>query len=94
MKTTRKDHPTNVAFEEMAKNMIKSQMKLRGLTYAELADHFNGIGSVMSWRNVSNKINRGGFSASFFLQCMIVMGVTDLTLDHSLVMDALENSEI
>ena len=31
--------------------------------------------------NLRNKISRGGFTASFFVQCMMAMGVTTLRLD-------------
>jgi len=53
----------------------------RQLTYAELAERLAAIGIKDNERNISNKVNRGTFSAVFFLQCMEAIGVRNLHLN-------------
>ncbi len=72
--TPRKDNPVNREYEERAKNLIKAEMKRRGLTYAGLADSLAAIGLEESERNIANKLARGGFTAAFLLQCLDAMG--------------------
>ncbi len=66
----RKLNPVNVAYEERAKNLLKGELKRRGVTYAQLAERLAGLGVHETDRNLNNKISRGGFSAAFLLQCM------------------------
>ena len=68
--TTRKDNPENVEFEDMAKNILKGELKRRGITYAQLVERLAKIGVTETERNLNNKISRGGFSAAFMLQVM------------------------
>lgn len=77
---TRKDDPVNVEFETRAKNMLKGELKRRGITYAQLAEKLAAIGVQENERNLNNKISRGGFTAAFMLQCLEAIGATDLRL--------------
>ena len=65
-----KDSPVTREFEELAKNILKGELKRRGITYAELAKRLERIGVTETERNLNNKISRGGFSAAFLLQVM------------------------
>lgn len=76
----RKDDPATVEFETRAKNLLKAELKRRGLTYAQLAEKLAEIGVQETDRNLNNKISRGGFSAAFMLQCLTAIGVTNLSL--------------
>ncbi|MDP3261949.1 MULTISPECIES: DUF6471 domain-containing protein [Alphaproteobacteria] len=78
--TSRKLNPVNIEYEERAKNLLKSELKRRGVTYAQLAELLASIGIHETERNLNNKISRGGFSAAFLLQCLSVSGVQDLRL--------------
>ena len=69
-----------VEFETRAKNLLKAELKRRGVTYAGLAEKLAGIGVSENERNLNNKISRGGFTAAFLLQCLQAVGVTDLRL--------------
>lgn len=51
----------------IAKNVIKSQMQQRKLTYAELSERLTKRGFNLKPNALRNKINRGGFSADFFI---------------------------
>lgn len=76
-----KTDPVNVEFEARAKNLLKGELKRRGVTYAQLAEKLGAIGVVENERNLNNKISRGGFTAAFMLQCLAAVGATALRLD-------------
>jgi len=78
---TRKADPVNVEYETRAKNLLKGELKRRGLTYAQLAGKLAGIGVSENERNLNNKISRGGFTAAFLLQCLEAIGAQRLSLD-------------
>ena len=75
-----KDSPATREFEELAKNILKGELKRRGVTYAQLADKLAKIGVTETERNLNNKISRGGFSAAFLLQCMMAIEAKELRL--------------
>ena len=77
----RKDDPVTVEYETLAKNLLKAELKRRGLTYAQLADKLAEIGVQENDRNLNNKISRGGFSAAFMLQCLTAIGAGNIRLD-------------
>lgn len=53
-----------------AKNILKAELKRRGVTYRGLSERLSAMGIHETERNLNNKISRGGFSAAFFLQCL------------------------
>ena len=69
-----------VEFETRAKNLLKSELKRKGVTYAQLAEKLAAVGVAENGRNLNNKICRGGFTAAFLLQYLQGVGVTDLRL--------------
>ena len=75
-----KDSPVTREFEELAKNILKGELKRRGVTYAQLADKLAKIGVTETERNLNNKISRGGFSAAFLLQCMMAIEAKNINL--------------
>ena len=75
---TRKTNPVNVEYETKAKNLLKAELKRKGITYAQLAAKLAEIGVHETERNLNNKISRGGFSAAFLLQCLEAIGVRDV----------------
>ena len=77
---TRKDNPVNVEYETRAKNLLKAELKRKGVTYAQLAEKLAEIGIHENERNLNNKISRGGFTAAFLLQCLEVIGTKDIHL--------------
>lgn len=80
--TTRKDNPINVEYETRAKNLLKAELKRKGVTYAQLAEKLAEIGIVENERNLNNKISRGGFSAAFLLQCLDVISVNTIHIEQ------------
>ena len=77
----KKDDPTTQKYEALAKNLLKGELKKRGVTYAQLAEMLGEIGVPENERNLNNKISRGGFSAAFLFQCLNAIGCDTLRLD-------------
>lgn len=75
-----KSDPVNVEYEARAKNLLKGELKRRGVTYAQLAEKLGAIGVVENERNLNNKISRGGFTAAFMLQCLEAIGAQTVRL--------------
>ncbi len=75
-----KSDPATVEFETRAKNLLKGELKRRGVTYAQLAEKLAGIGVTENERNLNNKISRGGFTAAFLIQCLEAIGTNELRL--------------
>lgn len=56
------------------KAILKAELKRRGLTYADLVVRLAEQGVVETEANLRNKISRGAFTATFFMQCLIAAG--------------------
>lgn len=76
-----KADPATVEFETRAKNLLKGELKRRGVTYAQLAEKLASVGVTENERNLNNKISRGGFTAAFLLQCLTAVGVSSFNID-------------
>jgi 3-mercaptopyruvate sulfurtransferase SseA len=75
-----KDSPVTQEWETRAKNLLKGELKRKGVTYAQLAEKLAELGITENERNLNNKISRGGFSAAFLLQCLSAIGASDVRL--------------
>lgn len=75
------DNSPTTHYEEQAKNILKGELKRRGITYAALAEKLKERGAHDSERNLANKISRGSFTAAFFMMCMDVIGVRQVSLE-------------
>lgn len=74
---------TEQDWTEWTKRLLKAELTRRGITYGELAKRLHAIGIDQSERNISNKISRGGFSATYFFQIMRAIGAETLHLDDT-----------
>ncbi len=75
------DDTRAVDYETRAKNILKSELKRRGITYKELAQRLNVMGAHENERNIANKISRGSFTTAFFIMCMDAIGVKSLAIN-------------
>lgn len=66
-------HPDD--WEQLARNMVRGQLMLKGMSYAALQDALAAIGVVDTEGAIKSKMSRGRFTAVFFLQCMTAIGV-------------------
>lgn len=62
--------PDQNEWEKQAANLLKSELKRKGVTYAQLVEKLNAIGISEKEANVANKLSRGKFSAAFLLACL------------------------
>ena len=67
-------------WEAQVKGLLKAELKLRNMTYAQLVEKLAAIGVVDSEPNIRNKLARGKFSAVFLIQCLEAIGASSLRL--------------
>lgn len=72
------------AWEELVKNMLRAEMMRRGISYTTLVERLAEIGIDDNELNLRNKVSRGRFSAVFFMQCMLAVGVDLLQIPKTL----------
>jgi 3-mercaptopyruvate sulfurtransferase SseA len=72
--------PDQNEWEKQAANLLKSELKRKGVTYAQLVEKLNAIGISEKEVNVANKLSRGKFSAAFMLACLKAIGSNQLYL--------------
>lgn len=63
------------------KGLLKAELKRRNVSYKELASRLEEMGIHETERNINNKISRGGFTAVFLIQCLLVIGCSNLRLE-------------
>ena len=68
-------------WEDRAKALLKSEIKRRNLTYAQVVEKLEAIGIQEDERNFRNKVARGKFMAAFLLQCLDAIGAQTVRLD-------------
>lgn len=68
-------------WQDRVKGLLKAELKRRNVSYKHLAERLESMGIHETERNINNKISRGGFSATFFVQCLVAAGCTTLHLE-------------
>ena len=56
----------------LVKGMLKAEIKRRNMTYEHLSAKLAEMGVYETPTNLRTKISRGGFSAVFFVQCLLI----------------------
>lgn len=79
-KNSYKDNALTQAYEDRTKNLLKGELKRRGVTYAQLVEKLGALGVQETERNLANKISRGGFTGAFLIQCLDAIGCRSLPL--------------
>ncbi|WP_081582716.1 DUF6471 domain-containing protein [Nitratireductor pacificus] len=67
-------------YEALAANLLKAELKRKGVTYAQLVEKLAQLGVDEKEVNIRNKLSRGKFTAAFFLQCLSAIGTQTLHL--------------
>jgi len=62
--------PEQSEWEMKAANILKAELKRKGVTYAQLVERLEVIGISEKEVNVANKLSRGKFSAAFMMACL------------------------
>ena len=65
----------DATWERLVKNMLRAEMMRRGVSYEQLVARLAEIGITENVLNLRNKVARGRFTAPFFAQCMVALGV-------------------
>lgn len=68
-------------WEARAANLLKAELKRRGVTYSQLVEKLAHIGVPEKEANIRNKLSRGKFTAAFLLQCLAAIGAQSLHFD-------------
>ena len=71
-------------WDDTPRRYVRIEMIRRRLSYADLVLALARIKVVENERNLRNKVARGSFSAVFFMQCLVAMGVESLDLANEL----------
>jgi len=67
-------------WQDRVKGILKSELKRRNLSYKQLSEKLREIGVEETELNIKNKISRGGFTAVFFVQCLVAIGADRVDL--------------
>ena len=67
-------------WEARVKGLLKSELKRKSVSYAQLVDRLAAIGVVDSEPNIRNKLARGKFTAVFLVQCLAAIGCHSVSL--------------
>lgn len=79
MSEEQKKHDWEVA----ARGLLKSEMIHREFDYNRLSVQMEALGlQNVSANNLKSKINRGTFSAAFFIQALIAMGCEEINIKN------------
>jgi hypothetical protein len=72
--------PEKTEWDLRVANILKAELKRRGVTYAALVERLAEMGVTEKEANIRNKLSRGKFTAVFFLQCLSAIGCSNLRL--------------
>jgi hypothetical protein len=75
--------PERNDWEAKAANLLKAELKRRGVTYAQLVEKLAAVGVTENEANIKNKLSRGKFTAAFMLECLAAVGANTLRLSES-----------
>ena len=62
--------PDQTEWESRAANLLKAELKRKGVTYSQLVEKLAAIGVDEKEVNIRNKLSRGKFTAAFLIQCL------------------------
>lgn len=63
------------------KGLLKAELKRRNVSYKDLAKRLEALGIHETEKNINNKVSRGGFTAVFFVQCLVAIGAREIRID-------------
>ncbi len=69
-------------WSDKVKRLLKSELVRRGVSNSDLVNMLEQIGIKETKSSIDSKISRGTFSASFFLQCLTVIGCEKIEIEE------------
>lgn len=70
----------DLSSQEKAKEILKRELALRGISYLQLADLMIAQGWSLSKASMDNRMSRGSFSADFFLDALRAIGCSRIEI--------------
>jgi hypothetical protein len=70
------------AWAKLAASILKAELKRRDISYEQLVSLLAKIDVRETHASVLNKMHRGTFQFTFFLQCAAAIGIKNLRLDE------------
>jgi hypothetical protein len=70
-------------WQDRVKGILKAELKRRHLSYNDLVGKLATIGITETEPNIRTKISRGGFTAVFFVQCLVAIGAHTVRLHET-----------
>ncbi len=74
----------NTDWNKLAAGILKAELKRRHISYEQLVILLEKIGINETHASILNKMSRGTFQFSFFLQCVTVIGIKNMHFDEFL----------
>jgi 3-mercaptopyruvate sulfurtransferase SseA len=71
-----------IDWNDKVKRLLKSELIKRGVSNSDLALMLSEIGIEETKTSIDSKISRGSFSASFFMQCLSVVGCNKVEIEE------------
>lgn len=71
----------SIDWNKLASGTIKAELKRRDIGYERLITMLDKIGVQETHASILNKMSRGTFQFSFFLQCAAAIGMKNLRLE-------------
>lgn len=71
----------SIDWNKLASGIIKAELKRRDIGYEKLVTMLDKIGVQETHASILNKMSRGAFQFSFFLQCAAAIGMKNLRLE-------------
>ena len=72
-----------IDWQSRVKGILKAELKKKDVSYRDLAAKLTAMGIPETEPNIANKISRGGFTAVFFVQCLVAIGVHTVRLHEA-----------
>ena len=67
--------PEETYWKEQASGILKAYLARRNIKYHDLARELKAMGVDENANSIANKLSRGTFSFTFFLQCMYALKI-------------------
>ena len=72
----------NTDWKKLASGILKAELKHRDIGYEQLAALLKKIGVKETAPSIRNKLSRGTFQFTFFIQCAAVIDIKNLHFDE------------
>jgi hypothetical protein len=77
------DRAMDSDWQARVKGILKAELKRRNVSYNDLVQKLAVLGISETEPNIRTKISRGGFTAVFFVQCLVAIGAHTVRLHEA-----------